>query len=768
MSTVGDVRDMVRMGSLPSPQTAVFETAAAAEVGPSITAADLWRIVKQRKMLVFITAAVLYTLVIAATFVIWRWFPAYPSEATLELKPPQQDPMSPTENTVPPEVMKLALETEARKIKQLDVLTDVLKLDEIKQTTFYQWYSSFEEVLYELREQLVVTAIPDTQLIRVRLDCRDKKEAKLIVDRTVGAYMSRYQSGTRDEMARKLAEIENTRAKLIAELRNRTAEIEKFRNNSDVPAMDAERDVTAARVAEIYSSLTAMQATEATLKARLDTLESNRGRDEPLSAEMRVLVESDPVLRFWRQQVETLDVEIEAQKHRLGEKHREIQILQRRRDGYAQKESARREELLDDLRARQLDDVRTQLAEIRGMREKVFEELETVEKKQNDLERAIFTYRQLNQEKERIEKTLEEVNQEAIKAQHASDVAAGKDRGRLRVVQNAQEAFDPSRPNFPLYLGGGFALSILGALGLALLREFTDKAIRTPLDVARYGQLSVLGSIPLLDDEEADIDEIEHATRKAPHSLVSEAFRQVRAHLLFSGPIESQRTLLVTSPGAGDGKTSVAVNLAVTLAQSNQRVLLIDCNFRRPAIRTFFPGTRPDGLSNVLIGQARLEDLITRTELPNLDVLTSGPLPPTPAELLGSKYMRQLIETAAKMYDRVVFDGPPVLLISDALVVATQVDGVVMVARAVSNSKGLLKRARDQMDRIGARVIGAVLNGVQARAGGYFRQQYRDFYEYTADETVPRDVLAAPSEPDAVIEDPISTDETPPPRDKNE
>ncbi|TWT45119.1 Tyrosine-protein kinase YwqD [Phycisphaerae bacterium RAS1] len=767
MSTVGDVRDMVRMGSLPSPQPVGFETAAAAEAGPSITAGDLWRIVKQRKMLVFITGAVLYTLVVGATFITWRWYPAYPSEATLELKPPQQDPMSPVENTVPPEVMKLQLETEARKIKQLDVLTDVLKLDEVKQTNFYQWYDSFEEALYELRDELVVTAIPDTQLIRVRLDCREKKEAKLVVDRVVDAYMKRYQSSAQDNYRKSLQEIENTRNKLLSDLRNRTAEIEKFRNTSNVPAMDAERDVTAARVAEMYSSLTAMQATQATLEARLETLEFNRGRDEPLSAELRVLVESDPVLRFWRQQVETLDVEIEAQVQKLGPNHRDIQILKRRRDGYAQKETARREELLDDLKARQLDDVRTQLAEIRGMVNQVNNELGAVETRQNDLEKSIFTYRQLNQEKERIEKTLEEVNEEAVKAQHASDVSAGKERGRLRVVQSAAEAFDPSRPNFPLYLGGGFVLSVLGALGLALLREFTDKAIRTPLDVARYGQLSVLGSIPLLDDEEADIEEIESATRKAPQSLVSEAFRQVRAHLLFSGPIESQRTLLVTSPGAGDGKSSVAINLAVTLAQSNQRVLLIDCNFRRPAIRSAFPGTRPDGMSNVLIGQARLEDLITRTDLPNLDVLTSGPLPPTPAELLGSKYMRQLIEAASKIYDRVIFDGPPVLLISDALVVATQVDGVIIVARAVSNSKGLLKRARDQMDRIGARVIGAVLNGVQARAGGYFRQQYRDFYDYTADETVPRDVLAAPAEPEVVVEDPLPTEEPPPPRDQN-
>jgi capsular exopolysaccharide synthesis family protein len=317
---------------------------------------------------------------------------------------------------------------------------------------------------------------------------------------------------------------------------------------------------------------------------------------------------------------------------------------------------------------------------------------------------------------------------------------------RLAVVQSPRQAVDPSRPNFKLWLGGGVALALLGAVGLAFLREMTDKAVRTPIDVARYGRLSVLGCVPQLDDEQADLDTIELATRRAPHSLVAEAFRQVRANLVFSGPSEAQRVLLITSPGPGNGKTATAINLAVTLAQSGQKVLLVDCNFRRPAIRNAFAGTRAEGLSNLLIGQAKLEQLITRTEIPNLDVLSSGPMPPTPAELLGSTYMRDMIAQAKAHYDRVIFDGPPILLISDSLVLSIQVDGVIVVARAVDNTKGGLRRARDQLEKINARVLGAVLNGIQARAGGYYKQQYRDFYDYASDETIPAELPGVSTE----------------------
>jgi capsular exopolysaccharide synthesis family protein len=166
-------------------------------------------------------------------------------------------------------------------------------------------------------------------------------------------------------------------------------------------------------------------------------------------------------------------------------------------------------------------------------------------------------------------------------------------------------------------------------------------------------------------------------------------------------------------------------------------VLLIDCNFRRPGLRRAFPELRPEGLSNILVGQGKAEELIHQSSVPNLDLLGSGPMPPTPWELLGSRYMQELIALVKSKYDRVLLDGPPALLVSDALVLARLVDGVILVAQASENTKGALRRAREQLLRINARVQGAILNGVRAQPGGYYREQYREFYEYGAEETIP-------------------------------
>jgi capsular exopolysaccharide synthesis family protein len=135
-----------------------------------------------------------------------------------------------------------------------------------------------------------------------------------------------------------------------------------------------------------------------------------------------------------------------------------------------------------------------------------------------------------------------------------------------------------------------------------------------------------------------------------------------------------------------------------------------------------------------LIGQSRLEDLVRPTDLPNLDVVTTGPIPPNPTELLASPYLRDVIMQAAHRYDQVIFDGPPVLLMSDAMVLTGAVDGVILVCRAKSSSRGVVQRAREQVERVNGRIFGAVLNAARIRRGGYFREQIRSYYDYQTEE----------------------------------
>ncbi len=297
-------------------------------------------------------------------------------------------------------------------------------------------------------------------------------------------------------------------------------------------------------------------------------------------------------------------------------------------------------------------------------------------------------------------------------------------------MQEAVRPLERSRPKWKVTLPAGFVLGLLLSAGVAMLLEFMNTTVRTPQDVARHAAMPVLGMVPLLDDEEVRIDNVEQVTRLAPRSMIAECFRRTRTNLLFSCPPDRQRTVLITSAQPEEGKTAVAVNLAVASAQSGRKVLLVDCNFRRPCLHQTFPQLGKSGLSNLLIGQCELKDLVTNTDIPTLDVMAAGPTPPNPAELLGSTYFKAFLSEAAAIYDQVLLDGPPGLLVSDALIAATAVDGVIVVTRGGSTSRGALRRLRDTLDRVGAHVLGAVLNAAEVQAGGYFKEMYRTYYDY--------------------------------------
>ena len=184
------------------------------------------------------------------------------------------------------------------------------------------------------------------------------------------------------------------------------------------------------------------------------------------------------------------------------------------------------------------------------------------------------------------------------------------------------------------------------------------------------------------------------------------------------------------------------------MAQGGRRVLLVDANFRKPAIHRFYPPKSSGGLSNLLVGDGKLEDFVNATDQGNLFVLASGPLPPNPAELMGSEQMSSFLAEAASKYDQIILDAAPVLLASDTSALATKTDGAIMVFRAKHNSRGIGGRACGLLSRVNAHIFGGVLNAAQVRRGGYFREQLRTFYDYRLDDEGDRvaDSRALPKE----------------------
>jgi capsular exopolysaccharide synthesis family protein len=209
---------------------------------------------------------------------------------------------------------------------------------------------------------------------------------------------------------------------------------------------------------------------------------------------------------------------------------------------------------------------------------------------------------------------------------------------------------------------------------------------------------------------------------------MAEAFRTIRTGITLSAASKKMKRLLVTSPLPGEGKTVVAVNTAAALAQGGAKVLLVDTDMRRPRVHKVF-GVRPKtGLTSYLVSDGegvRIEDVVTRTGQPNLDVLFCDQVPPNPAELLGSSRMESLIREASERYDRIVFDSPPTAVVADPSILSSKADGVVMVVRAFNTDRHVARRTKETLEGIANRVIGVVVNGVDAaRHGAYHGYGY--------------------------------------------
>lgn len=216
-------------------------------------------------------------------------------------------------------------------------------------------------------------------------------------------------------------------------------------------------------------------------------------------------------------------------------------------------------------------------------------------------------------------------------------------------------------------------------------------------------------------------------TIKDPRSPMAESFRTLRTNINFSAVDRELKMLLVTSPHMGEGKSTASANLAVVMAQAGQETLLVDCDLRKPVLHKFFDLPNGQGLTNLLSEDLPLEKLVQPTVQDKLKVLTSGPIPPNPAEMLGSRRMERFLKELRSRYDRIIIDTAPVEAVTDALVLSSQVDGVLLVIDAGKTPVQMAQDAREKLARANAYLVGVILNKVKREANGYY---YYYYYSY--------------------------------------
>ncbi|MDO8665114.1 MAG: polysaccharide biosynthesis tyrosine autokinase, partial [Gemmatimonadales bacterium] len=293
----------------------------------------------------------------------------------------------------------------------------------------------------------------------------------------------------------------------------------------------------------------------------------------------------------------------------------------------------------------------------------------------------------------------------------------------------------------------GLLVGLFLGIVAAFFLEYLDQTIKTSADVERALEIPVLGLIPLETRSVGGLRKngrrrgaIHLVSLASPDDPTSEAYRALRTNVTFVNAEQRALQLIcVTSPGPGEGKSTTAANLAVTLAQQGTTTLLVDADLRRPLVHRAFNLVQEPGLTDVLVGNAQLREAIRPNVIPKLDILPAGALPPNPSELLGSEAMHRLLEQLRAQYDTVIFDSPPTLAVTDAAVLGASADAVILVLRSGETEEVAAQRALGQLRRVQARVAGSVLNGVQKTGDHY----YNYYYYYRKDPRTARGLLSA-------------------------
>lgn len=329
---------------------------------------------------------------------------------------------------------------------------------------------------------------------------------------------------------------------------------------------------------------------------------------------------------------------------------------------------------------------------------------------------------------------------------------SGSRPDNIRLAEEAAALGGPIGPQRNRNIFIAFLISLAAGIGLCFLMDYLDDSVKTSDDVGRNLGLPTLALIPHYNNYDkrklaltpkngggnGSTALITLDDRKSP---MAEAYRHLRTSLLFSSAGKPPQTILVTSSQPSEGKTTTAINTAITLAQSDADVVIIDCDLRRPRLHNHFGLENTHGLTNYLSGEKDTGNLLkSYAGLPRLKIITSGPIPPNPAELLSSQEMKNLLQSLKGKYKHVIIDSPPAISFTDAAILSTLVDGVVLVAMAGKSSVHLMRRFKQRLGTIGARIYGVVLNGIKANSieYDYYNSGYYNYYNPSeADDSTP-------------------------------
>ena len=717
----------------PSSQLAVPSGGASVAVssGVQMTPGDVWRVIRSNLWLIVVLVSVSAVGGFFLNDYLAKHFSAYSTSALIKIRALQPiDPLHPG-GGLDAGTIELAQQTQTQMIKSDSLIDDVLKEPEnpIRQTGWWRVECGANpQRAHELiAKYLSVEPQLGSELIRVGMTTPSKADVAVVVtsicERAIQNQTT--ESRNRDDADRK--RIMDLKERNGFQMNNCAHDVREMADRLAVTGGDT-RDRLNPKEIQLSRELDQnidLSNRKTIAENEYNAFKSQLDRGER-PGEVQAALDQDRDVIMYKSTLESLDTEIALDNH--GSASPTLMRLQQQREIFRVKlkdfEDSKAAELSQTMLF-QRDNARTTFGQLL---DKSNEQVASLKLAIADLARQYANYMSRRDEWDSYRKLDDEYRQAIEKLDNKAQVS---DAGSLGWAAHPLEPTSPSFPKLFNTMAGAILVGLGLSLSIAFLRELTDTTVRSPRDILRVGQMTMLGMVPHeADDPQSSGARLPLVIFEAPQSIMAEHLRQVRTRLQHAASLDTTRSILVTSPSPGDGKTTIAVNLAAGLALNGRRILLIDSNFRRPELHRVFGISNEVGFSDVLNDVNTFASAVRETSVPNLSVMASGARPTNSTELLESQLLLDAIERALEEYDHVIFDTGPMLFVSESVALAPRVDGVITVVRARSSSRGVLTRMREGLRQVKAEHLGVVLNGVRTQAGGYYGRSIKTYYEY--------------------------------------
>ena len=711
-----------------------------------------WQILRKRRATVFSVACIVTA---AVTLFVFRMKPVYRATARMEVQ--AETPALQTLNDLNPSASTDAafLQTQVDLLQNNNLIWDTLQRIGLASGQAQlsdgnlSWLASpgkspettQSSLIRSFRKHLHVELLTESRLVEVSFDSADPKLATRAANALVRNYVesnfrAKYET-TRQASAWMEQQLDELKAKVE---RTQQALVDYERENSIANLGDKE-NVVQQKLSQLSTDLTAAQVERANKQSVYDSVQGNK---TDLAA-----VGSDALLQQLDGKYAELKTEDAAATSQYGPNFYKVRQL---RDQISEVES-----LIERQRRRILERVGSEYQTALRREQLLSWEVARQRSEVENLNQLLIHYNLLKNEYE----TNQQLYNELLKHLKDATVSVSLRATNVRLADEALVPSAPLRPDKPVDIAGGLLVGLILGVTLAFTRESLDRTMKSAEDIEREIAVPTLAVIPLGSKARGRYGRyFARETRKAagngggamavleaPGSELAEAFRVLRTSILLSSSPHSPQVLLVTSAHPSEGKTFASVNLALALAQRGSRVLLVDADLRKPSILKALglPEGGERGLSSFLAEGHDLDSVLqVFAPAPNLWLLPPGPIPPNPAELVSSPAMEGLVRDLRQRFDHIVLDSPPLLLVTDGILLSTLADGVVLVVESGATSRGALNRVRRILDRAGANTLGAALNKLEDRGGGYYSSHYRYYnYYYPRESTASRVVESA-------------------------